>query len=125
MNVARVKNMKLGSHSLTFVIINSVSNFVSGKTTDSDPDSFYYKLLEYARAKVAMRGVFNMESTVRLDAVQSLGKCVWEWGGAERVGRLLSQTHLRFDKGGGEEFHRDVLGGYIPRPNLSTPHEPR
>ena len=31
-------------------------------------------LLEYASAKVAMRGVFNMESTVRLDAVQSLGK---------------------------------------------------
>ena len=30
-------------------------------------------LLEYARAKVAMRCVYNMESTVRLDAVQSLG----------------------------------------------------
>ncbi|XP_072047425.1 uncharacterized protein [Amphiura filiformis] len=45
----------------------------AGKTTDSDPDSFYYKLLEYARGKIAMRGVFNMDSTVRLDAVQSLG----------------------------------------------------
>lgn len=46
----------------------------AGNCKDSDPDSFYYRVLDYARGKVAMRGVFDMESTIRLDAVRSLGR---------------------------------------------------
>ncbi|XP_022102105.1 uncharacterized protein LOC110985406 [Acanthaster planci] len=39
-----------------------------------DPDRFYNRLISYAKGCIAMRGVFNMESTVRLDAIQKLGQ---------------------------------------------------
>ncbi|XP_038059076.1 uncharacterized protein LOC119730314 [Patiria miniata] len=39
-----------------------------------DPDRFYNRLVNYAKGCIAMRGVFNMESTVRLDAIQKLGQ---------------------------------------------------
>ncbi|XP_033627344.1 uncharacterized protein LOC117290195 [Asterias rubens] len=39
-----------------------------------DPDRFFSRLLSYAKGTIAMRGVFNMESTVRLDAIQKLGQ---------------------------------------------------
>ncbi|XP_072163755.1 uncharacterized protein [Diadema setosum] len=38
------------------------------------PDRFFLRLMDYAKGSIAMRGVFNMKSTVRLDAVQNLGQ---------------------------------------------------
>ncbi|XP_041455766.1 uncharacterized protein LOC121408375 [Lytechinus variegatus] len=38
------------------------------------PDRFFLRLMDYAKGTIAMRGVFNMKSTVRLDAVQNLGQ---------------------------------------------------
>lgn len=37
-------------------------------------DRFFLRLMDYAKGTIAMRGVFNMKSTVRLDAVQNLGQ---------------------------------------------------
>ncbi|XP_071945403.1 uncharacterized protein [Antedon mediterranea] len=41
---------------------------------ENDPDNFYHRILDYALGLLAMRSVFDMESTVRLDAVQNLGQ---------------------------------------------------
>ncbi|XP_003730337.1 uncharacterized protein LOC100888669 [Strongylocentrotus purpuratus] len=38
------------------------------------PDRFFLRLMDYAKGTIAMRGVFDMKSTVRLDAVQNLGQ---------------------------------------------------
>ncbi|XP_033102214.1 uncharacterized protein LOC117105240 [Anneissia japonica] len=40
----------------------------------TDPDNFYHRIVDYALGVLAMRSVFDMESTVRLDAVQNLGQ---------------------------------------------------
>ncbi|XP_077995720.1 uncharacterized protein LOC144449132 isoform X2 [Glandiceps talaboti] len=42
--------------------------------SQGDPDRFYERLKHYAIGSFAMREVFDMDSTVRLDAVQNLGK---------------------------------------------------
>ncbi|XP_077995721.1 uncharacterized protein LOC144449132 isoform X3 [Glandiceps talaboti] len=42
--------------------------------SQGDPDRFYERLKHYAIGSFAMREVFDMDSTVRLDAVQNLGQ---------------------------------------------------
>ena len=54
-----------------------------------DPDRFYNRLISYAKGSIAMREVFNMESTVRLDAIQKLGeskKTYWSQAGTRQMG---------------------------------------
>ena len=45
-----------------------------GKNTKGDPHLFFNRLKDYAIGSFAMREVFNMDSTVRLSAIQNLGK---------------------------------------------------
>ena len=44
-----------------------------GKNTRADPHYFYERLENYATGNMAMREVFDMDSSVRLTAIQSLG----------------------------------------------------
>ena len=45
-----------------------------GRNTKGDPHLFFNRLKDYAIGSFAMREVFDMDSTVRLTAIQNLGK---------------------------------------------------
>lgn len=50
-------------------------NFCGGSNElQGDPNRFYHRLMDYARGKIAMAGVFNMDSTLRLTAINNLGQ---------------------------------------------------
>ncbi|XP_070573269.1 uncharacterized protein [Ptychodera flava] len=64
---------------LIYKDVLELSKTIQKKTYDSfcgdkqgDPDSFYERLKDYAVGSFAIREVFDMESTVRLDAIQNL-----------------------------------------------------
>ena len=40
---------------------------------DERPKTFYSRVIDFATGNLAMREVFNMSSTVRMDAIRNLG----------------------------------------------------
>lgn len=45
-----------------------------GAKLEGDCDRFYHQVMDYARGKIAMKEIFHMDSTVRLIAINNLGK---------------------------------------------------
>jgi hypothetical protein len=55
-------------------IKKSVYSAFCGPNTFSDTHHFFERLKEYCQGSFAIREVFHMESTVRLHAIQNLGR---------------------------------------------------
>ena len=60
------------------VITREMYRGFAGKNRDANPHHFYERVKDYAIGRLAMKEVFDMESTVRLAAIQNLGK--WKHG---------------------------------------------
>ena len=56
------------------MVSKSLYDEFSGKNEKANPDHFYERLKAYAIGSLAMREVFNMESSVRLAAIRNLGE---------------------------------------------------